>query len=80
MADSQALYAHPAGYYRRAELLPALQSNQTLRDKFFGGVAKLVFTSSNADNHLVTFAEMIAMYLLVWSRCPGRCSPWTSRH
>jgi hypothetical protein len=72
VADSQALYAHPAGYYRRAELLPALQSNQTLRDKFFGGVKKPVFTSSNADNHLVSFAEMIAMYLLVWSP-----TPWT---
>lgn len=70
VADSQALYAHPTGYYRRAELLPALQSNQTLRDKFFGGVEKPVFTSSNADNHLVTFAEMIAMYLLVWSPVP----------
>ncbi|MGQ7960398.1 alkaline phosphatase family protein [Pseudomonas sp. SP16.1] len=70
VADSQALYAAPAGYYRRAELLPALKSNQTLRDKFFGGVEKPIFTSSNADNHLVTFAEMIAMYLLVWSPVP----------
>ncbi len=68
--DSQALYANPVGYYQRAELLPAVQSNQTLRDKFFGGVEKPVFTSSNADNHLVTFAEMIAMYLLVWSPVP----------
>ncbi|MGA4603956.1 alkaline phosphatase family protein, partial [Ectopseudomonas hydrolytica] len=68
--DSQALYADPVGYYRRAELLPALKSNQTLRDKFFGGVEKPIFTSSNADNHLVTFAEMIAMYLLVWSPVP----------
>ncbi|MEO9331084.1 alkaline phosphatase family protein [Pseudomonas guguanensis] len=68
--DSQALYTDPVGYYRRAELLPALKSNQTLRDKFFGGVEKPIFTSSNADNHLVTFAEMIAMYLLVWSPVP----------
>ena len=68
--DSQALYAAPIGYYRRAELLPAITSNQTLRDKFFGGVKKPIFTSSSADNHLVTFAEMIAMYLLVWSPMP----------
>ncbi|MFI8737934.1 alkaline phosphatase family protein [Ectopseudomonas toyotomiensis] len=68
--DSQALYGHPVGYYQRAELLPAVKSNQTLRDKFFGGVEKPVFTSSSADNHLVTFAEMIAMYLLVWSPLP----------
>ncbi|QFT24480.1 hypothetical protein FIV02_23215 [Pseudomonas sp. THAF187a] len=68
--DSQALYADPVGYYRRAELLPEITSNQTLRDKFFGGVKKPIFTSSSADNHLVTFAEMIAMYLLVWSPVP----------
>jgi len=68
--DSQALYGHPVGHYQRAELLPAVKSNQTLRDKFFGGVEKPVFTSSSADNHLVTFAEMIAMYLLVWSPLP----------
>lgn len=68
--DSQSLYGHPVGYYQRADLLPAVKSNQTLRDKFFGGVEKPVFTSSSADNHLVTFAEMIAMYLLVWSPLP----------
>ncbi|HEY1028898.1 MAG TPA: alkaline phosphatase family protein [Pseudomonas sp.] len=68
--DSQALYATPVGYYQRADLLPALKSNQTLRDKFFGGVEKPIFTSNSADNHLVTFAEMIAMYLLVWSPVP----------
>ncbi|VXC47928.1 conserved hypothetical protein [Pseudomonas sp. 8Z] len=68
--DSQALYADPVGYYQRADLLPALKSNQTLRDKFFGGVEKPIFTSSSADNHLVTFAEMVAMYLLVWSPVP----------
>ena len=68
--DSQALYANPVGYYQRADLLPAVKSNQTLRDRFFGGVEKPVFTSSSADNHLVTFAEMIAMYLLVWSPVP----------
>lgn len=70
VADSQALYRHAVGYYRRDELLPALNSNQTLRDKFFGGVKKPIFTSSNADNHLVTFAEMIAAYLLIWSPVP----------
>jgi len=70
--DSDALYQHPASYYQRADLLPALEINQTLRDKFFGGVAKPIFTSSSADNHLVTFAEVMAMYLLVWSP-----TPWT---
>ncbi|MBW4968730.1 alkaline phosphatase family protein, partial [Pseudoalteromonas sp. CR1] len=50
----------------------ALDSNETLRERFFGGAKKPIFTSSTADNHLVTFAEVLAMYLLVWSP-----TPWT---
>jgi hypothetical protein len=72
VSDSAKLYNHPASYYHRADLLPALQSNDTLRDRFFGGARKPIFTSSSADNHLVTFAEVMAMYLLVWSP-----TPWT---
>lgn len=70
--DSASLYDHHACYYHRADLLPALDSNQTLRERFFGGVKKPIFTSSTADNHLVTFAEVLAMYLLVWSPTPWR--------
>ncbi|MBK3473930.1 alkaline phosphatase family protein [Pseudomonas carnis] len=70
--DSAALYGDRASYYHRADLLPALDSNETLRERFFGGVKKPIFTSSTADNHLVTFAEVIAMYLLAWSP-----TPWT---
>ena len=70
--DSAALYGHRASYYHRADLLPALDSNETLRERFFGGVKKPIFTSSTADNHLVTFAEVIAIYLLAWSP-----TPWT---
>ncbi len=68
--DSSELYGHPASYYHRGDLLPALKSNETLRDRFFGGVRKPIFTSSNADNHLVTFSETLAMYLLIWSPLP----------
>ncbi len=68
--DSVELYGHPASYYHRGDLLPALKSNETLRERFFGGVRKPIFTSSNADNHLVTFGETVAMYLLVWSPVP----------
>ncbi|MFJ4197283.1 alkaline phosphatase D family protein [Pseudomonas sp. NPDC089534] len=70
VSDSERLYEHPASYYRRADLLPALESNETLRERFFGGARKPIFTSSSADNHLVTFAEVMAMYLLVWSPTP----------
>ncbi|BBH47208.1 alkaline phosphatase D family protein [Pseudomonas sp. KU43P] len=70
VSDSQALYRHPASYYHRADLLPAQARNETLRERFFGGKRKPIFSSSNADNHLVTFAEVLAMYLLVWSPVP----------
>lgn len=70
VTDSQALYQHPASYYHRADLLPAQKLNETLRERFFGGKRKPIFSSSNADNHLVTFAEVMAMYLLVWSPVP----------
>ncbi|MGF6112175.1 hypothetical protein QFZ85_003723 [Pseudomonas frederiksbergensis] len=67
VSDSATLYEHAASYYHRADLLPALESNETLRERFFGGARKPIFTSSSADNHLVTFAEVMAMYLLVWA-------------
>ncbi|MGB8972505.1 MAG: alkaline phosphatase D family protein [Pseudomonas capeferrum] len=72
VADSTALYQHPASYYHRADLLPAQEQNESLRERFFGGKRKPIFSSSNADNHLVTFAEVMAMYLLVWSPEPWR--------
>jgi len=75
IADSEALYSHPASYYHREELLPAFKSNEALRDRFFGGVEKPIFTTANAHNHLVTLAEVIAMYLLVWSPVPWQLVP-----
>ncbi|ARP95115.1 alkaline phosphatase D family protein [Bordetella genomosp. 13] len=73
--DSDALYAHPAGYYHREDLLPAFKSNEALRERFFGGVDKPIFTTANAHNHLVTLAEVLAMYLLVWSPVPWGLLP-----
>lgn len=72
VSSSEALYSHAASYYRREELLPAFKSNEALRERFFGGVEKPVFTTANAHNHLVTLAETIAIYLLVWSPVPWR--------
>lgn len=34
VSDSARLYEHPASYYHRADLLPALESNETLRERF----------------------------------------------
>ncbi|MBA1275404.1 alkaline phosphatase D family protein [Stutzerimonas azotifigens] len=68
--DSDALMTHPASYYHREQLLPAFKSNEALRERFFGGVEKPVFTTSSAHNHLVSLGEVLAMYLLVWSPVP----------
>lgn len=65
--DSAALYADDRGYYQRESILPHNQANETLRDKFFGGARKPVFTADGAHNHLITLGEVMAMYLLVWS-------------
>lgn len=70
--DSAALYAAESTYYRREQLLPEFESNDALRERFFGGVKKPVFTTTNAANHLITFAEVAAMYLLSWSPQPWR--------
>ncbi|MCQ4312177.1 alkaline phosphatase family protein [Pseudomonas stutzeri] len=72
VADSDELMAHPATYYRREQLLPAFKSNEALRERFFGGVEKPVFTTTNAHNHLVSLAEVLAMYLLIWSPEPWK--------
>lgn len=37
--DSQALYQHPASYYHRADLLPAQEHNDTLRERFLAASA-----------------------------------------
>lgn len=72
VADSAALFSSEYNYYRRSELLPASKSNLPLQKRFFEGARKPIFTTSSADNHLVTLAEVIAMYLLVWSPEPWR--------
>ncbi|WP_150305663.1 alkaline phosphatase D family protein [Pseudomonas saliphila] len=70
VADSQALYSAEHTYYQREELLPDVESSRAVRRRFFGGARKPIFTSAHAQNHLITFAETIAMYLLVWSPEP----------
>lgn len=65
--DSDELFASPLNYYMREDLLPHNRETKTLRDRFLGGVRKPVFTAASAHNHLVTLAEVAAMYLLIWS-------------
>jgi len=67
LENAEALYRHPAGYYRRETLLPRHKRNYAVVEVLFGGVEKPIFTSDSAHNHLVTLGEVLAMYLLVWS-------------
>ncbi|PXF31671.1 isoleucyl-tRNA synthetase [Pokkaliibacter plantistimulans] len=68
-------------YYDRQHLLPDTALAEEVRRRFFRGVRKPIFTSDSAHNHLITFAEVVAMYCLVWSpllwrqlqlACPAR--------
>ena len=67
LSDSKALWHDQPHYYKRDSLLPKTEQGGELRKQFFGGARKPVFTSSNANNHLMSLSEMLAMYLLVWS-------------
>lgn len=64
---SGALYNHPLNYYQRDHILPSIAMNTALSKLFFSAKQKPVFTSVNAKNHLISLAEILAMYLLVWS-------------
>lgn len=67
VSDCKTLYQHSDCYYQRENLLPQTQDNRELRDRFFAGARKPIFTADTAHNHLITLAEVMAMYLLVWS-------------
>tara|TARA_R110000751_G_C13795394_1_gene483434 strand:+ start:69045 stop:70952 length:1908 start_codon:yes stop_codon:yes gene_type:complete len=65
--NSQALFEHPHCYYQRPELLPDDPSTANTYTQFFAAKRKPIFTSVNASNHLISFAEVMAMYILTWS-------------
>ncbi|ALS99996.1 alkaline phosphatase D family protein [Lacimicrobium alkaliphilum] len=70
---SQQLFSDPNCYYQREALLPADKASQKMLERLFAGASKPIFTSSGAHNHLISFSEMLAMYLLVWS---PECWQW----
>ena len=64
VSDSQQLYQTSNKYYQREQMLPRV----TTRNKWYqGGGSQPIFTSTYADNHLITASEAMAMYLLIWS-------------
>lgn len=67
ISHSSELASHPHCFYEREQLLPQIATNTALSSLFFGAKKKPIFTSVNAQNHLISCAEVMAMYLLVWS-------------
>ncbi|MDP5138287.1 alkaline phosphatase D family protein [Rheinheimera baltica] len=67
VSQSAQLHTSHPYYYRRDSLLPKTEASQAVLTQVFKGVKKPVFTSDNARNHLISLAEMLGMYLLVWS-------------
>ncbi|NVK73058.1 MAG: alkaline phosphatase family protein [Oceanospirillaceae bacterium] len=65
--SAQELHKQTAYYYAREALLPDNKASVTMIDQIFGGVKKPVFTTDTAQNHLISLAEILAMYALVWS-------------
>ncbi|WP_213999002.1 alkaline phosphatase D family protein [Arsukibacterium sp.] len=54
-------------FFRRDTLLPKTEAGQAVISQVFKGAKKPVFTSDHARNHLISLAEILGMYLLVWS-------------
>lgn len=67
IANSQALYAHPRCYYQRDRLLPSYIDDSHWLSRWLPARYSPIFSSRECENHLITFAEFFAMYLLVWS-------------
>jgi len=67
VSSSQELFTSDFCYYQRQEILPHDAINMGYINSFFAASKNPIFTSANAKNHLVTLAEVMAMYLLVWS-------------
>lgn len=67
VSSSDELFTSPLCYYQRDQLLPHDSANKAVYDKIFAASKKPIFTSVNSKNHLVTLAEVFAMYLLTWS-------------
>lgn len=72
ITDGNQLHFELAHYLKREQLLPDLDN--CLADAaiaaLFKAVKKPIFTTDTAHNHLISLAEVLAMYLLVWSPAP----------
>lgn len=62
------LAQNPENFYRRANLLPNIKTHKDLLFSKFYFNKLPIFTSNSANQHLITLAEIIAMYFLIWSQ------------
>ncbi|MCW8328410.1 alkaline phosphatase family protein [Photobacterium sp. SDRW27] len=72
VANTQSLYQHGYNFYGRDKLLPHYVDNGNwLSDsglrKWLPHRGRPIFSSRECENHLMSFSEFFAMYLLVWS-------------
>ncbi len=65
--NSKEIFQHTDCYYQRPALLPDTPTTENTYNNFFSAKKKPIFTSDNANNHLMSFAEVMAMYILTWS-------------
>ncbi|MCD9536264.1 alkaline phosphatase family protein [Photobacterium carnosum] len=67
IADTTALYQHPHNIYGRDKLLPHYVNNESWWRRCLPTTTQPIFSSRECENHLISFSEFFAMYLLVWS-------------
>ena len=75
---SSELTVSPYNYYQRCELLPHVDAERGWLDAFIGPSKMPIFSSRSANKHLISFAEMSAMYLLTWSDALWRLVDWNT--
>jgi hypothetical protein len=66
LLTNTSLQQHKYNLYQRKALLPKVTDKQTSITGLFA-TERDIFSSTFADNHLITMAEYFALYLLVWS-------------
>jgi len=70
LANSDELHEDLEYLYGRQNLLPTTKDNDMTVRKLFGGIKKPIFTTVHGGNHLMSFAEIVGLYLLSFSAVP----------
>ncbi len=70
LENSEQVYQLTEQYFKREDILPRAE---IATPWYKPGGSQPIFTSTYAHNHVITFAEAIAMYLLVWSPALWQC-------